>query len=276
MTTTHDGIDAQLDTRARAPHYDAVNRAYAELSAAARRRWLRHEGVAYGPHPLEAWDLLGPADPKGVMVWFHGGFWRSRDRADFHFLADGFARRGLATVAVGYPKCPAVGLDRVVASAVAAVDDVLRRATALGIGGIPVLVGGHSAGAHLATMATLARPDRIAGLAAVSGLYDLEPVRHSFANAHLHLDAEAAQTLSPVLVAQRKGALPRAAFLVGSDETAEFHRQAQAQHAAWRQTGRASLSVLPAADHYTILFAIHGGSLGSLAGILPPTLARNG
>lgn len=270
MTKSYEGIDAQLDTRARAPHYDAVNQAYADLSAAARRRWLRHEGVVFGPHPLEAWDLLGPASPTGVMIWFHGGFWRSRDRADFHFLADGFARRGLATVAVGYPKCPAVGLGRVVEAAVAAVDHVLARAPALGIGGIPVLVGGHSAGAHLATMAALARPDRIAGLAAASGLYDLEPVRHSFANAHLHLDAETARALSPVLGAETAGALPPAVFLVGADETAEFHRQARAMASAWSGAGASAANVMPAADHYTILFALHGGTLGTLAGLLPP------
>lgn len=269
MTASFEGIDAQLDTRARAPHYDAVNRAYADLSEAARRRWLRRERLVYGPDRLEAWDLLGPASPTGVMIWFHGGFWRSRDRADFHFLADGFARRGLATAAVGYPKCPTVSLDRVVSAAVAAVDDILALAPESGIGGIPVLVGGHSAGAHLATMAALARPERIAGLAAVSGLYDLEPVRHSFANDHLHLDADSARALSPVMSAQESGALPPAAFLVGADETAEFHRQAQAMKSAWSSRGSAELAVLPAADHYTVLFALQGGSLGALRSVLP-------
>lgn len=141
-------VDAELNTRARAPHYDAVNAAYAALSAAARARLLVQDDLAYGDHLLERLDLLrAPARPQGLMLWFHGGLWRARDRADFYFLADGFARVGLATAMAGYPKCPEVPLARIVAAA----------GRGCGLSDAPLLVGGHSAGAHLAAMPGSAR-----------------------------------------------------------------------------------------------------------------------
>lgn len=268
-------IDAQLNTRARAPHYDQVNAAYAMLSASARARLLAADGVAYGPHPLERMDLLRAApQPRGIMVWYHGGLWRARDRADFHFLADGFARLGLATIAVGYPKVPEVPLRRIVDAAINAFDGSAALLADRDLSGLPVFVGGHSAGAHLAAMTALARPEKVAGLLALSGLYDLEPVRHSFANADLRLDATEAEAMSPLRQVAGSRALPGAVFLSGSEETEEFHRQATAMAQAWQSDETACHWVAPSADHYTILFALHGGAplclLSMLNNVLRP------
>jgi arylformamidase len=262
-------VDAELNTRARAPHYDDVNAAYAALSVQARARLLKVDGHAYGPHALEKLDLLRAGEtPRAVMLWFHGGFWRSRDRADFHFIAQGFARRGVAMVAAGYPKCPEVRLERVVEAALAALQTAKASLSDWRLAGLPLLVGGHSAGAHLATMVALARPADVAGLLALSGLYDLEPVRHSFANAELRLDDASARALSPVLAIAPARRLPPAAFLVGAEETGIFHRQTEAMTRAWSERGQATLSTLPSADHYTILFALSGGTPSALAGLL--------
>jgi arylformamidase len=256
---TNPDIDAQLNTRARAPHYDAVNAAYAALSDAARSRLALTPDLPYGPHPLERIDILRPSTPlRGVMVWVHGGVWRTRDKHDFHFLASGFARLGLATIAVGYPKCPDVSLGRIADAAVAALDKVLAGAGDWGFEALPIFVGGHSAGAHLATLAVIARPDRVAGLIAVSGLYDLKPVKQSFANAHLNLNDADVAVLSPI--AHPVPNAPPAVFLSGENETAEFQRQASAMAGSWTSVGAPAVTATArAADHYTILFALSGG-----------------
>ena len=261
-------IDQQLNTRARAPHYDAANAAYAALSDAARNRLDIIGDVAYGPHRLERLDVLSDASPaKGAILWFHGGFWRSRDKADFHFLATGFARLGMKTVAIGYPKCPEVKLGRVVEAAINAFDFVAAKADELGLAGLPLFVGGHSAGAHLATMIAIARPEKVAGLISVSGLYELTPVRQSFANADLHLEEADEETLSPLRLPIKDA--PPAVFLTGTAETDLFHEQAAAMAAAWSKGGGDGVAATAeTADHYTILFTLSGGTHPSLLRVL--------
>jgi arylformamidase len=105
-------------------------------------------------------------------------------------------------------------------------------------------VAGHSAGGHLAAMAALTdwagfAPGLPAGVVksalAISGLYDLEPVRHTYLNEALQLDAAAARRNSPVVFA-RRGAAPLA-LAVGAGETREFLRQQRDFAAALTKAG---------------------------------------
>ena len=86
---------------------------------------------------------------------------------------------------------------------------------------------------------------------AVSGLYDLEPVRLCSQNTALGLDRETAHRNSPAL--QRAPVGARLLLAVGATEGPEFHRQARALEQAWGGAGMAvEVLDLKGENHFSI------------------------
>ena len=95
MTWRHLGADElefQFNPRRSVPAFEAHQAANAQLSAEVRARLERHLDLAYGETPLQKVDLF-PAAPRGreaapIHVFFHGGYWRAQDKANFAFVAE--------------------------------------------------------------------------------------------------------------------------------------------------------------------------------------------
>lgn len=209
--------------------------------------------VPYCAHAREVFDLRQVPGARGTVVYFHAGYWQSRDRAQFRFLAPAFNARGWDVALVNYPLCPEVSVAQIVESAAAALQKVQAHQTAQGRSG-PLVVCGHSAGGHLAVEMALrhAGTHTVAGVIAISGVYDLRPLRETTLNDKLKLDAAQAQACSPVLRA-RAGAAP-ALFILGQTETPAFHSQSQDMARTWQQQGNtADCVAVPGTDHFSVL-----------------------
>ena len=165
-------------------------------------------------------------------MFIHGGYWRALDKADFGFVAAPFVARGIAVANVNYDLCPAVTVAAIVDEIRRAVGWVAREGERHGAGTARVVVGGHSAGGHLAAMMVctdwmqhgFAAPPFHAGVS-LSGVHDLTPMPLFSFNVDLRLDEEAARRLSPVLLPVTMVAPLLVA--VGGAETGEFIRQAR-------------------------------------------------
>ena len=215
--------------------------------------------LPYGTHPRQRFDLRPTDSPaRGTVIYFHAGYWQSRDKAQFRFLAPGFNALGWHAALVNYPLCPEVGVPQIVESAAEAFKQVLRHQALRGRGG-PVVLCGHSAGAHLVVELALQQARQaqdihlpLAGVLPVSGIFDLAPLVGTSLNQRLQLDGDQARACSPL---HRAG--PNAApalFLVGETETAAFHSQTQHMHQAWQAQGNPSAwQAVPGADHFSIL-----------------------
>jgi arylformamidase len=90
-------------------------------------------------------------------------------------------------------------------------------------------------------------PDLITGACAVSGLYDLEPVRLSSVNDWARLDAEAAHRNSPLHHLPDTGCPLVVAY--GTRETDEFKRQSAIYAEAWRAKSYPT-TVVPMQGHH--------------------------
>lgn len=260
--TSDPETDAQYNPSLPLADPSAPLRHYTGRAAEARRRLRCTLGVPYGPAPAETLDIY-PADAPDapVFVFFHGGYWRAFSSAEFGGVALGLQPLGITTVVPNYALCPAVTIDEIVRQARAAVAWVLRHVGEHGGDASRVAVGGHSAGAHLAAMCLQAdwaaqgfADDPLAAGLLVSGLYELEPLRHSYLQPLIRLDDGVIARNSPARLVRRCATPLWIAW--GGAETAEFARQSAVYHAAWQAAGnRAELAPLPGADHFS---AIHG------------------
>ena len=256
-----EALDFQYNNRARVPGFqDHVDRWLAD-SAAARQVPGAKLDLAYGPAPAETLDFFPVSgDPTAPLLAFiHGGYWNSRDKADFCFLAPAFVESGIAFASLNYTLAPAVTIPDMVRQVRAAVTWLAGQGEALGFDARRLHLSGHSAGGHLTAMAMIEGPGLCGGLirggCSVSGLYELEPLRLCYQQELLRLDDAAVAEASPTRLPPGRAAPLICA--VGGDESEEFLDQQAGFVAAWRAGGaRIDELPLPGRDHFTALDAL--------------------
>lgn len=253
--------DAQYHTRAAIPEHPAILREWSERSAATRAALVMRGDLAYGEGAGETLDLFPAARPGApLLIYIHGGYWRALDKRDQSFVAAPFVAAGVSVILPNYALAPAVSVEHIVWQMLGMLRWVWRQADALGVDRRRIAVAGHSAGGHLATMLLACRwrqwapemPDRpLTGALALSGVYDLEPLRLApFLAPDLKLTAAAARRLSPLHIAAPDGPLLAA---VGGDETAAFHRQQQRLQRAWGRRAMPVCETVPGRHHMNVL-----------------------
>jgi arylformamidase len=194
-------------------------------------------------------------------VFIHGGYWRALDKADHSFIAPAFNAEGAVVVVPNYALCPAVSVEHIVLQMAAALAWVWRNVARYGGDPARIALVGHSAGGHLAAMLLSCRwkeladdlpAQPMAGALSISGLYDLEPLRHTpFIQADLKLTPAAVARLSPAFFPRPKSARLYAA--VGLDESDEFLRQNMLIRDVWGPTAVPVCETVPRANHFTVL-----------------------
>ena len=236
-------LDLQYNNQLRVPDFaDHVAR-WQKESARVRAALPGERDVAFGPSADEVLDIYTPAQvgrPAPVQVFYHGGYWRSFKAADFAFVAERMVEAGVLAVIVNYALVPTVRIGELVRQCRAALAWV--HANIARYGGDPnrIFVSGHSAGGHLvAVLAAMAgEPDTRAllqGGVALSGLFDLEPIRLCYLQETLQLTPAEVAANSPARQ------LPTAAkpliLSYGADESQEFARHSTAYGRALAERG---------------------------------------
>ena len=227
-------LDRQYNARAAVPdHPDFFTRWRAD-SVRARKAMTADIDIAYGRSSDERLDLFH-SDKHGtpLLVFIHGGYWRSLDKSDFSFLAPTFVARNVNVAVVNYGLAPGTSMEEMVRQLLRAVSWLYKSASAMSFDPERIVIAGHSAGAHLTAMMAAAdwakwdpslEASVVHGIVCISGLYDLEPLAQApFLKDDIRLDTVRARKLSPVTY-RPKLAVPMVTA-VGGDETAEFHRQ---------------------------------------------------
>jgi len=264
-------LDAQYSNRARVPEHAQVMANWTQASALARSGGAGSQpgvqqgvqlDVPYGEGAGEVLDIF-PAPQAGapVLVFIHGGYWRSLDKADHSFVAPAFNANGATVVVPNYALCPAVSIEHICLQMALAVTWVWRHAASFGGDPARIALAGHSAGGHLATMLLSCRwkdladdlpATPVSGALSISGLYDLEPLRHTpMLKPDLQLTAASVGRLSPAFFPRPKGAKLYAA--VGLDESDEFLRQNRLIRDVWGPTAVPVCETVPGANHFTVL-----------------------
>ncbi|NWU66643.1 KFA formamidase, partial [Pterocles burchelli] len=242
---------------------DAVVQAHLEATAAGTQRARAGAQTAlhvpYGDGDGERLDIYLPADPSGafpVLVYIHGGYWQCLSKDESGFAAPPLVSRGVALVAVGYDTAPKGHMDAMVLQVRRSVAFLAKRYP----GTRGMYLCGHSAGAQLAAMVLATdwteygvTPD-IRGAVLVSGVYDLEPILHTYVNDALGMTREVAQRNSPMLCVPPAAAGCEVLVAVAEHDSPEFHRQSREYGQALRTAGwSVSLLDLASVDHFDII-----------------------
>ena len=259
--------DRMYNNRALVPDFADHFAHWTSASKQARETLKPVLDLAYGDGPNETLDVF-PAARKNapVVIFIHGGYWRSLDKSDHSFVAPGLRDLGACVVVVNYALCPGTPEQPVT------IPDIglqMARAAAwvwrhiAEHGGDPgnITVIGHSAGGHLAAMLLCCDwkkmgRDLPAGLLrkalSISGLFDLEPMRKTpFLQGDLRLTPAQVRMASPAKWQRpRKGVLYAVA---GGDESAEFLRHIRLIHQAWGPQTVPVCEALPGLNHFSIL-----------------------
>ena len=221
-----------------------------QRSADVRKRFPGHIDMRYGERERNRIDFLKAGEQAPTLLFIHGGYWQARAKEVFTVFAEGPMAHGINVALIGYTLAPDATLDEIVAEIHAGIDYLAGQLTPLGAAYGGIVVSGWSAGGHLTSMA-LSNPNVRAGMA-ISGIYDLEPIRHSYLNEKLKLDEAASRRNSPMEAAG--GPAKPLSLVVGSAELPLLRKQTAdfAGHRA-KYGLPVTYEEIPGADHFTIL-----------------------
>jgi arylformamidase len=257
-------LDDQYNNRARIPDHPAIFDRWDAASKLARTQPGARLDLRYGDGERELLDLFPPTrrtdGPAPVLVHIHGGYWRALSKSDQSFVAPAFCAAGALVVVPDYALAPAVTVEHITLQMARALEWVWREAPKFGGDPRRIVVAGHSAGGHAAAMLLSCRwkqladdlpPNLVPRALAISGLYDLEPLRHTrFLQPDLKLTPASVARLSPAFFPRPKGQLYAVA---GGDESAEFLRQNRLIRDVWGPTSVPVCETVPGANHLTVL-----------------------
>jgi arylformamidase len=254
-------FEREYNARAAIPEHPQIFARWAEQGAITRRLRACLIDLPFGETPAERLDYFPTRqDAAPLLVFIHGGYWRSLDKSDFSWLAPPFVQHGIALALLNYGLAPQTPIEEMVRQQLRALAWLYRNGDRLGFDPERIVVVGHSAGAHLTALMMAALwpvyaadlPGSLvkAGLA-ISGIYDLGPLVHTpFVNVDLRLDARRARDLSPVHMPPASAAPLITA--VGGLESSEFCRQNRLIASTWKAVHRRDVP-MPGANHLTIM-----------------------
>jgi arylformamidase len=220
-----------------------------KLSAEMRARHSAHLNLSYGPRERNRIDFLKAAPNAPTLLFIHGGYWQMRSKDAFTTFASGPMSHGINVALIGYTLAPDATLEQIVAEIHAGIDHLAGRLPELGVDANRMVASGWSAGGHLTAMAMLNR--HVKGGVAISGIYDLEPIRHSYLNVKLGLDEAMSRRNSPMLLSH--GVKPMALTVGGAE--LPLLRQQTANFAGYRVNHGLPViyEEIPGANHFTIM-----------------------
>ena len=233
------------------PKRDQYVSGWSARSDALRKTRESKIDLRYGTAPRQRLDIF-PCGRTGAptLAYIHGGYWQMNDKEPYAFFGETLLPAGFNLAVIEYTLAPEARLDQIVAEVRSAMAWVIEHVSEHGGDSHRVFVAGHSAGGHL-TAAAMSDP-RLAGGIAISGIYDLEPIRLNYLNDKLRLDPDEAVRNSPILhLPSQAGPL---VVSVGLGELPELIRQSEEYWAAWQAKGlRGQYLPLPKHDHFSIL-----------------------
>lgn len=246
-----------------APHYLQTIKKYRERSQKVKEEKGNPVYLKYGSHPEQkiAYFSANVDQNETIFVYIHGGYWQELSIEDSLFAAPGYLDKNISYAAIGYPLAPEVSVVEIIVEVKKAVS-MLHGYVSLQRKNVNIIIGGSSAGAHLAATLLRTMPNKstepfpfIKGAVLLSGIYDLCPLIGTYINEALQLDLQQALELSP-LHQPIQNNIPVAVYW-GESDTEAFKQQSEeyakylAQHSMLYESRE-----IKDKDHFDLVFEL--------------------
>jgi arylformamidase len=249
------------NNRAAVPEYAQHFDRWTRQSKSARDELDSDLDIPYGDHPMEKIDIFrAEGRSRALLMFIHGGYWRSLDKRDHSFIATELVKLGVTVALPNYALCPSVTLEEIVQQMLKATAWLYRTGSLYGASGNSLYVAGHSAGGHLAAMMLAAQwprygadlPEKtVEGALSISGIYDLSPLMNvPSVNNDVRLTEQAAIKLSPAFMPPATDAPLYIA--VGGREIEGFRQQHEEIRQRWAPVIADDVPC-PSDNHFSIL-----------------------
>ena len=137
---------------------------------------------AYGDHPSQVAQVMISKDTEKdtnkaapLFIFLHGGVWGSGFPTMYRLLSLPFLERNFCTIILGYRTFPDASIEGQVDDLVLAVDKFTQTYRHIGGNSGPVVLMGHSSGAHVCMLAAMSgQLPSVDALIGASGIYDIE------------------------------------------------------------------------------------------------------
>ena len=259
MELTAPFVEREYNNRERVPDHAKFFARWERDSQFVRATLPGKLDLAYGDDPRQRIDLFPARGDRGLLVFIHGGYWRTLDKRLFSGLAPAWVAAGISVALPNYRLCPAVRVGDIVDDLVEATNWIFTHAEDHGVATRRVVLSGHSAGGHLTAALFATSPSRftfdagrIAGGVPISGIFDFAPLPLFSGNTDLRLDDAQVAALS---LHDRTPTLSAPLVIgVGGAESSEFVRQSRLLAERWPSNLR-SLLILPDLHHFSVVDA---------------------
>tara|TARA_B100000945_G_scaffold159844_1_gene128377 strand:- start:180 stop:1031 length:852 start_codon:yes stop_codon:yes gene_type:complete len=263
MTNINKKIEVEYNLRTRHPNFEEYFTEWRDLSKKAREKLVCEIDIDYGTGLSMQLDLF-PAQGKNnpLLIFIHGGYWRSLDKSDHSFPALSFVRENISLASINYALAPSVKIEQIVEQCSHAVEWLFNNPSRANADASNIHVCGHSAGGHLAAMmlstewAQFGLPERlIKSCSAISGVFDLRPILSTSINEDLKMDESTAILNSPALQTPKYKAPLLVA--VGMEESQAFIEQSKNFSAICEQAGhRSNYIEVAGTNHFNVVTSL--------------------
>ncbi|NOX34427.1 MAG: alpha/beta hydrolase [Deltaproteobacteria bacterium] len=257
--TTQEEIDREYNAVLMVPELQPYIDHDAKFSIEARNELECILDERYGPTTNETIDIFPAREPDApILVFIHGGYWRSLNSKDFSLIARGLVLNGITVAIPNYSLCPKVSISEITQQNCASIAWLYREAHKYNGNQERIFVCGHSAGgqqaAMLASTVWLEEYDLpinvIKGGIPISSIFDLSPLYYSWLQPTLQLTHDTILRQSPFL--QVPKIAPPLLISVGENESDEFKRQSADYLSAWLNNGlQGELQIQSGKNHFT-------------------------
>jgi arylformamidase len=256
---TKDELERHFDPQKSVPDHARWAEERNNASQRVRKTLESSFDVPYGDSPRQVSDIFPASKPGApVLIYFHGGYWRSGGKEQNCHFAELFVNAGATVVVVEYDLCPSVTVADIVGQARRAIAWVYKNISRYNGDPSKLYIAGLSAGGHLVAMALAHDWEKdglprgvVKGASAISGVYELDAVLHLDVNKEIRLTSESAGENSPFLHPPR----PHAPLIVavGGAEPRGWKEQSEKFFTLCKESGVPCEYIeIPGAHHYSI------------------------
>jgi len=227
-----------------------IVQSWAQSSILAKEKLHGDHDISYGDSKFQSFDFFSAGENAPVIVFLHGGFWQMRSKDDFTFIVPPLVNAGFSVAMLGYRLAPHANMHEIIQDVRDGLNAIRAHMKKKNIVSQKIWLLGWSAGAHL--ISVVQDEEFVLGGTAISGIYDLEPMRHCYINEKLQLDEYASLKNSPILL-QQIADKPLDVF-VGGAELPEMQKQS-IDFSTYRNSFNAAgiFKNILERNHYTIL-----------------------